>query len=74
MVNLDIDIVVNEKIPQETVRFNVEGIAKGYITLQGYKIISGDVSIKFPKYNRGTQIDTSIVSSDAFILQQVWKC
>lgn len=60
-------------MPQETIRFSIDGFARGQVILQGYHIISAAVTIKFPKYHRGTQIETSILSSDSFMLPQVIK-
>eukprot|EP01080_Neovahlkampfia_damariscottae_P000652 gene652-8154_t len=58
----------------EHVSFVIGETSKGFIYLQGYKIINGKINIRLQKYNQGKLIETKIMNEDPIVIQQIQRC
>ncbi|KAL0490605.1 hypothetical protein AKO1_003394 [Acrasis kona] len=57
--------------PQEQVLFSIDKVARGFINIEGYRIISGKVNMRVQKHKR--VIETRIEKNDPYLLHQVQR-
>ena len=60
-----------ETISKEYTSFNVANVAKGYIQIEGYKIVSGKLNIRLKQHKH--TVETTIKRSDPYILHQIQR-